>query len=60
MKKLSIQAMWYPKPFWFILPTIEFSDLRKDTWNAVLWTIDLRWLRIMITIARLRHGKTGK
>ena len=54
MKKLSIQAMWYPKPFWFILPTIEFSDLRNDVWNAALWTIDLRWLRIMITIAKLR------
>lgn len=54
MKLVSIHIIWYPRPYWFILPTIQFSDFRKDRWGTADWTIDLRWLRLMITIAKLR------
>lgn len=54
--KISIKAMWYPAPYWFIIPTIEFCDFRKKPVGA-LWTIDFRWLRFLITAAKYNTNK---
>ena len=57
MKRLTINAMWYPRPVWFLIPTIEYTNFRRymPIGGVAQWTIDLRWLRFMITIAKIKQ-----
>lgn len=57
MKRLRINAMWYPRPVWFLIPTIEYTNFRRyiPIGGMTQWTIDLRWLRFMITIAKIKQ-----
>lgn len=48
---IKCNYVYYPRPYYFILPTIIFNIFDRFD-GDVKWTIDFRWLRFMITIAK--------
>lgn len=48
---IKCNYVYYPRPYYFILPTITFNIFDRFS-GDVKWTIDIRWLRHMFTIAK--------